>query len=147
VSVKTRVSLFILLVLGLHAIPVLFYQGVRQTRWPFLLWAMYAQSTPPGPIQALTRRLYAVTPGGTAREITSVDVGLTLPGFASNYLAPISRGDTAAGRWVINRLHQVGMDSVVQLRLVTARSTLVDTGIAVDTLPVVVYPPTLQSPR
>ena len=46
---RTRISLFILLILGLHAIPVLWYQGERQTRWPFLAWAMYARSFPPGP--------------------------------------------------------------------------------------------------
>jgi hypothetical protein len=124
---------------------VLFYQGVRQTRWPFLLWAMYAQSTPAGPIQAMTRRLYAVAPGGTALPITYKEVGITSPGFASSYLAPIGRADTSAARWVLNRLHHVGMDSVTQLRLVTVRSTLVDTGIAIDTLPTVVFPPSPEA--
>lgn len=139
-NVRTRVSLFILLILGLHALPILSYQGVRQTRWPFLLWAMYAQSTPPGPIEALTRQLVATSREGTRRVITSKDVGLTLPGFASNYLAPFSRGDTSAARWLVDRLNRLGPDSIAELRLETTRSRLVDSGIALDTLPPVVFP-------
>ena len=146
-SQRTKISILILLILGLHAIPVLFYQGNRQTRWPFLLWAMYAQSYPRGPIEALTRELVAISRDGTSRSITYKDVGLTLPGFTSQCLAPLGRGDTSAGRWVVNRLNRLGPDSVVQLRLMTIRSTLVDSGVAVDTLPLVVFPAGPQTTR
>ena len=54
-QLKTRISLFILLIIGLHAVPVVFYQGERQTRWPFLAWAMYSQSYPAGPITVAKR--------------------------------------------------------------------------------------------
>jgi hypothetical protein len=133
------VSLFLLLVLGLHAVPVLFYQGTRQTRWPFLAWAMYAQSYPPGPIEAFTRQLFAISRHGTRRAINYKDVGLSSPGFSSGYLAPFGRGVTAAGRWLVDRLNRVGPDSVAELRLETLRYRLVDSGVALDTLPPVVY--------
>jgi hypothetical protein len=141
---KSSISVFILLILGLHAVPVLFYQGLRQTRWPFLLWAMYAQSYPPGPIEAMRRQLTAITASGTKRPVTYKDVGLTLPGFTGNYVMPLGRGDTSAGRWLIGRLNQVGPDTVVGLQLQTIRWRLVDSGIAFDTLPGIVYPPALE---
>ena len=144
---KANVTIFILLILGLHATPVLFYQGVRQTRWPFLLWAMYAESYPPGPIEVLRRRLIAISSGGTSRPVTSKDVGLTKPGFAGNYLIPLGRGDTWAGRWLLERLNQVGPDTVVGLQLEIIRWRLVDSGIALDTLPGVLYPPAAQGGR
>jgi hypothetical protein len=142
VSARAKISAFIVLVLGLHALPVLSWQGAQQTRWPFLVWAMYAQSTPPGPIQAFVSQLVAVSPHGTTREITSRDVGLSVPALASRYTRPFSRGDTSAGRWLVDRLNRVGQDSVAQIRLQTLRYRLVESGIAVDTLPDVVYPPT-----
>lgn len=146
-SVRTKISIFILLVLGLHALPVLSYQGVRQTRWPFLLWAMYAQSYPPGPIQALSRRLVATSPQGTTRQISNKDVGLSRPVFRGTYLQRFGRGDTSAARWLVDRLNQVGPDSVTELRLETLRYQLVDSGITAETLPVVVYPPKPQATR
>ena len=64
---KTGISVFILLVLGLHAIPVLFYQGDRQTRWPFLAWAMY-ESPFPRPDGRHNRKLFATSAGGNIRK-------------------------------------------------------------------------------
>jgi hypothetical protein len=147
VSTRTKVSAFILLIVGLHALPVLSYQGARQTRWPFLTWAMYAQSYPPGPIEAFVRRLVAVSADGTTRPITYKDVGLTVPALESRYVRPWSRGDTSAGRWLVDRLNRVGPDSVTQLRLKSLRYRLVASGIAVDTLPDLVYTPTPRDPR
>ncbi|HKT58923.1 MAG TPA: hypothetical protein VJQ46_02665 [Gemmatimonadales bacterium] len=137
---KASITVFILLILGLHAVPVLAYQGLRQTRWPFLMWAMYAQSYPPGPIEAMRRELVAISSRGTIRPVSYHDVGLTRPGFSGNYLMPLGRGDTSAGRWLIDRLNQVGPDTIVRIQLETIRWRLVDTGIALDTLPGVAYP-------
>jgi hypothetical protein len=138
-SARTRISLFILLILGLHAIPVLSYQGVRQTRWPFLTWAMYARSYPPGPIDLVMRELIAVAPDGKPREVNYWDVGLSSPAFKNNYLEPFSRGDSAAARWLVERLDRVGPDSVAELRLEIVRHRLVESGVAVDTLPGMVF--------
>ena len=139
-SARAKISAFIVLVLGASCSPVLSWQGAQQTRWPFLVWAMYAQSTPPGPIQAFVSQLVAVSPHGTTREITSRDVGLSVPALASRYTRPFSRGDTTAGRWPVDRLNRVRQDSVAQIRLQTVRYRLVEPGIAVDTLPDVVFP-------
>jgi len=146
-SVRTRISILILLIVGLHALPVLSYQGTRQTRWPFLAWAMYAESYPPGPIEVVTRQLVATSRNGTSRLITYRDVGLSSPGLSSGYLRPFGRGDTSAGRWLVDRLNRVGPDSVAELRLQTFRYRLVDSGVVVDTLPVVVYPANPQAAR
>jgi hypothetical protein len=140
VSARTKISAFILVVLALHALPVLSYQGAQQTRWPFLVWAMYARSTPPGPIRAFMYELYAVPARGTARRITAKEVGLSIPAFNGLYIGPFSRGDTSAGRWLLDRLNRIGSDSVAQVRLETHQYRLIDSGIAVDTLPSVVYP-------
>jgi hypothetical protein len=142
VSARTRVSLFIIMVLALHALPVLSYQGVRQTRWPFLVWAMYARSYPPGPIEVVLRQLVAVSPNGTRHEVDQGDVGLSGPAFRNNYLAPLTRGDTTAGRWLLNRLNRLRPGSVTQVRIETVRYQLVDgdPDVAVDTLPAVAYP-------
>ena len=53
-QLKTRISLFIVVIIALHAVPVLSYERGRQTRWPFLSWTMYAKSFPPGPITMAT---------------------------------------------------------------------------------------------
>ena len=142
VSARTSVSLFIIVVLALHALPVVSYQGARQTRWPFLVWAMYAQSYPPGPIQVDFRQLVAVSPDGARHEVDESDVGLSRPSFRNNYLAPLTRGDTTAGRWLVDRLNRLRPNSVTQVRIQTVRYRLVDgdPGVAVDTLPVVAYP-------
>jgi hypothetical protein len=149
VSAKTRVSAFLLVVLGLHALPVLSYQGVRQTRWPFLAWAMYARSYPPGPIEVVIRELVAVSPEGAQHEVGARDVGLSGPAFRNNYLAPLSRGDTTAGRWLVDRLNRLRADSVTQVRIETVRYRLVDgdPGVAVDTLVVVAYPASHMAER
>jgi hypothetical protein len=121
---------------------VLSYQGAQQTRWPFLVWAMYARSTPPGPIEAFVNQLFAVLPDGTVRKINYKDVGFSAPARAAIYTRPFSRGDSTAGRWLVDRLNRLGPDSVVQVGVRVIRYRLVDSGIAVDTLPDVVYPPT-----
>jgi hypothetical protein len=108
---------------------------------------MYAQSYPAGPIEAFVRRLVAVSASGTTRPINYKDVGLTVPALESRYIRPWSRGDTSAGRWLVDRLNRVGPDSVAQLRLKTLRYRLVASGIAVDTLPDLVYVPTPRDTR
>jgi hypothetical protein len=137
---KTRNSLLILLVLGLHAVPVIFYQGNRQTRWPFLAWAMYAQASKPGPIAVLQRRLIATSASGVDKEITADFVGLPGPAFRNRYVTPLWNGDSTAAHELIERLERRWDDPVVQLRMEGERLTLVDTGVVKETLPVVTYP-------
>jgi len=136
---KHRISLLIVLVLGLHALPVLSYEGYRQTRWPFLTWAMYARSYPPGPIQVMVRRLIARTTSGKEEEVTSRHVGLSQPAFRNAYLVPFSKHDSTAARELLTRLNQERDDKLVSIRLEQVQSTLSDSGVVREELPVIHY--------
>jgi hypothetical protein len=136
---KTRISLLILLVIGLHAVPVLFWQGGHQTRWPFLAWSMYARSYPPGPITVARRRFIAIFASGKEAKVTAKLVGLPRPAFQETYIAPLWMGDSTPVYELIRVLNRERNDPVVRLRLEGERQTLVDTGVVVETLPVVTY--------
>lgn len=136
---KTRISLFILLILGLHAIPVLWYQGERQTRWPFLAWAMYARSFPPGPIDMTTRRLVATFASGKEEQVTAQLVGLPSPAFQKAYVTSVWKGDSAPAYELIQRLNRRGIDPIVQLRFEGESYTVVDSGVVTTPLPVIIF--------
>ena len=138
-SPRTRVSLFIVLLLGLHALPVLSYQGERQTRWPFLAWAMYARSYPPGPVDMDVRRVVATFASGRRGEVTANQVGLPGPAFRKIYVTPIFKGDTAPARQLISRMNAQGSDKVVELRYEGERYELGDSGVAKQPLPVLTF--------
>jgi hypothetical protein len=124
-SNKTRISLLILLILGLHAVPVLSYQGER--------------SFPPGPIEVATRRIVATYASGNEEEVTQRLVGLPTPAFKKTYIVPLWKGDSAPAYELIERLNRGRSDPVVQLRLEGQRQALVDTGVVREALPVVTY--------
>jgi hypothetical protein len=136
---KTRISLLILLVIGLHAVPVLFYQGERQTRWPFLSWTMYAKSFPPGPITMAMRRLVATSASGREEEVTPELLGMPMPAFRNAFVTPLRQGDSSPAYVLVQRLNQGRSDPVVRLRLEGLRLTLVDTGVVKDSVPVLTY--------
>ncbi|MBA3318822.1 MAG: hypothetical protein H0T50_12135 [Gemmatimonadales bacterium] len=135
---KTWISLLILVILGLHALPVVSYQAQAQTRWPFLAWAMYAKSYPPGPIQVAQRRVLGTTSSGSELEITPVLAGLTKPAFRNTYLVPLARHDSAAAQRLLNRLNR-GSDSIVTIRLEELTLTLTDSGVVRRDHPIVTY--------
>jgi hypothetical protein len=136
---KVWISLLILLVIGLHALPVLSYQGHRQTRWPFLAWAMYARSYPPGPVQVVERTIVAATASGEEHAITPYVVGLSKPAFRNAYLVPLAKGDSAAARELLRRLNAGRDVPFAQVTLGGVQSTLSDTGVVRDPLPRYVY--------
>lgn len=136
---KVWISMLILLVIGLHALPVLSWQGYRQTRWPILSWAMYAKSYPPGPVYVLTRRIIATAESGREEEITARLLGLPFPAFRNAYVVPMSRHDSTAPRALLDRLNESRSDRVVAVRLEQVRSTLTDTGVVQEELPVIRY--------
>ncbi len=143
---KTLVSALILVVLALHALPVLSYQGVRQTRWPFLAWGMYAKAHAKGPIQAQERRLTGLTASGQKQEITGYLLGLSRPSVRMLYLIPINRGDTAVAESLLVRVNKGREDPIVELRVEGVRYTLADTGVVTEPLPVVSYRPIATVP-
>jgi hypothetical protein len=140
VSNKTWISLFILLVLGLHALPVLSYQGVRQTRWPFLVWAMYAKSYPPGPITATMRKIVGTSASGKQEEVTPKLVGLSGPAFRNAYGVPLWKGDSAAARELMDKINRERRDALVELRLESIQYRLGANGIVMDTAATRTFP-------
>ncbi len=133
------VSLFILIVVGLHALPVLSFQGARQTRWPFLAWTMYARSYPAGPVQAKKRSLIGTTTSGADVVVSAEVVGLSGPAFGTTYTAPIYAGDTAVARELIRRVNRGRRDSLLTLRTSGQVYTVTDTGLRTDSLPVLIF--------
>ena len=136
---KVWVSILILLIIGLHALPVLSYQGQSQTRWPILTWAMYAKSLPPGPIQAMRRHIVGVTSEGNVDTVQAHDLGLSRFAHVELHIQPLWRGDTAVARELIRRLNRGLEDSVVQLRLHTEVHRVSGGEIERVDLPVKVY--------
>lgn len=135
---RALISTTIVLVIGLHAVPVI-YRAERGTLWPFMQWAMYKSSSPPGPIQTQTRRIVAMSTSGREEEVTPALLGLSVTVLEGWYLRPMGVGDsTAAGR-LMDRLNRVTGDSIVAVRLESALYTVTDTGVARQDKPAITY--------
>jgi hypothetical protein len=122
---KVWISLFIVLIIGLHAVPVISYQGNRQTGWPILAWAMFARPVPPGPIQVTTRRMYGLTGGARREQITPYLAGMNQSTIGRVYLRPMSQGDTAVAQQLLRRLNHEREDPFIELRVEGETHTLV----------------------
>jgi hypothetical protein len=143
---KTLVSMVILLVIGLHAVPVL-YRSERGTLWPFMQWAMYKNSRKAGPIDTHLRRILAITATGRSDTVTPRLLGLSITVLQQRYLAPIAKGDLSSAPELIDRLNRHRDDPVVELRLEGETYTVTDTGIVRTDDPVVTYRPGPPEPR
>jgi hypothetical protein len=143
---KTLVSIVILLVIGLHALPVL-YRSERGTLWPFMQWAMYKNSRKAGPIDTHLRRILAITATGRSDTVTPRLLGLSITVLKQRYLAPIAKGDLSHAPELIDRLNRHRDDPVVELRLEGETYTVTDTGIVRTDDPVVTYRSGSQEPR
>ena len=129
---KLWVSLLILLVIGLHALPVLSYQGVGQTRWPFLVWAMYAKSFPPGPVQTRKRGLIGETASGKEEAVTPELTGLSKATFRNFYINPLFEGDSAKAHELIRRLNRNRQDPFVRVWTDGVEYTVGDGGLRTE---------------
>jgi len=136
---KVWVSAFILVIIGLHAVPVLFYQGFRQTRWPILAWAMYAKSYPPGPVETMRKRIVAVTGRGEQLDVGSSLVGISRAAVGKSYSRPLWDGDTAVAQELFRRLNRNRPDPIVELRLESEKFSVADTGLVTEIFPPIVY--------
>ena len=137
-SRRTFISLVILLVIGLHAAPVLLH-AERGTLWPFMRWTMYHNSRKPGPIDVRQRRLLAITRSGAVDTVTPYLVGLSITVLKQEYLGPIGVGDFSSVPELLERLNRGRTDSVAELRLESQTWTVTDSGIARTQNPVVTY--------
>jgi hypothetical protein len=144
---KLAISIVILLIIGLHAVPVLSYQGHRQTRWPILAWAMYARALPPGPIQTTVRYIVGVSQQGTQERVTPPLVGLSKTALRKLYLQPMWLGDSSAARQLLQRLNRDRNDPLVELRVEGEKYTLRDGVVLQEKLPVVAYRMDPSEPR
>jgi hypothetical protein len=136
---KTSISLFILVVIGLHAIPVLLDRGQRQITWPFLMWSMYKNSHPPGPIKGWKTTVVAVSAKGVVEPVTPGLVGLSGPTMGRMYFQPWNKGDSSAAERLIDRLNRGRQDPIVELRLIREMYTVSDTGLVRGDPPVLTY--------
>ncbi len=143
---KTLVSIVILLVIGLHALPVL-YRSERGTLWPFMRWTMYRNSREAGPIDTHQRRILAITATGRSDTVTPRLLGLSITVLKQRYLVPIATGDLSPAPELIDRLNRHRDDPVVELRLEGETYTVTDTGIVRMDDPVVTYRSGPPEPR
>lgn len=140
---KTVISIFILLVLGLQVLPAFLPRGQWQRTWPFLVWAMYKDSRPPGPIQALKTHVIVMTQNGKRILVTPNLVGLSGSTLGRMFVQPLRRGDLSAAQRLIDRLNRKREDPFVELRFESETYTVTDSGIVRKDNPVVTYRSTL----
>jgi hypothetical protein len=131
---KLYISIAILLVIGLHALPVLQeLRGTRQTFWPVMAWGMYRQShDPKRPIQASLNRIIAFTAAGEALPIGPPEAGLGYFAFSRFYLGPMSTGDASAARGLAERINPHQQEPIIELRVESGTYMVTDTGLVKD---------------
>jgi len=143
---KVWISIFILLIIGLHAVPVL-SAGLRKRVWPFLDWAMYKESRAPGPIQVAKKRITGITVKGQTQVVNPQLVGSSPLALRALYLQPMWRGDSAAAQALFKRLNLGREDPFVELRLESETYTMTDTGVVKQDNPVLTYQATSSPSR
>ncbi len=137
---RALVSVVILLVIGLHAAPLLVHSE-RGTLWPFMRWAMYKNSRAAGPVQAHQRRIIAITAAGERDTVTPRLLGLSITVLEQEYLRPLATGDASAVPPLVARLNRALPHPVAELRLESETYTVTDTGVVRTDNPVITYRP------
>jgi hypothetical protein len=135
---RVWVSIFIVVVIALHAVPVL-NPGIKKRTWPFLEWAMYNASRPPGPIEANKKRVIGITLKGHREAVTPSLVGSSGFAFQALYLSPMRRGDSSAARQLFRRINLRREDPFVEFRLESETYTVTETGVVRQDNPVITY--------
>ncbi len=135
---KTLISTVIILLIGLHAVPVL-YRAERGTLWPFMQYAMYNTSSLPGVVRAQVRHAYGVTSRGERTEVTPYLLGLSITVLDFVYLRRMAFGDDSVAQALIERLNRDRKDPFVELRLESESYTVTDTGVVREDNPGVTF--------
>jgi hypothetical protein len=136
---RTLISSGILLVLGLHIVPIV-YRPERATLWPILHWAMYKDSKPPGPITTYIRKVFAISVSGSREVVDPHLTGLSQFSLAKLYLRPMIKGDRVAAANLLAKLNEHRKDDpFVELRMESAQYTVTDTGIVKQDHPLITY--------
>ena len=145
-SPKVWASVWIILAVGLHAVPILLRQRQYQTTWPWLVWAMYKDSRPAGPIVGERRRLSGVTEAGRQIHIDEDSVGVSRFVVNRTYVMPWLQGDTTAAPRLLAQLNQRRPDPLVEINLSVETYTVTDAGMSVRTK-ALSYEPSVTSAR
>jgi hypothetical protein len=135
---KVWISTVILLVIALHAVPVL-HAGLRKRIWPILDWAMYKDASPPGPIETDRKRIVGITASGHREVISKEAVGLSSFALDRLYAKPMKVGDSSAAHQLVLRLNRQRQDPFVEVRLEVETYTATDTGIIRRENPPITY--------
>jgi hypothetical protein len=136
---KVLVSFLILLVVGLHAIPVMFRKGRNQGSWPFLMWSMYKDSRSAGPIEARETRIIGLTSTGATELLTPHLIGLPRATVRELYLKKMMASDSSAARQLFSRVNANRKEPVVEIRIVSNTIALTDSGIVRRIKPVLTF--------
>jgi hypothetical protein len=128
---KILASIWIVLAVGLHAVPIVLRQRQNQTTWPWLVWAMYKDSRPAGPIVGERRRLSGVTVAGRQIHLDEDSAGVSRFVVNRTYVMPWLQGDTTAAPRLLAQLNQLRSDSLVEITLSVETYTVTDTGMSV----------------
>jgi hypothetical protein len=129
----------IVLVIGLHAAPVLLYRTRKETLWPFLIWAMYKNSRAAGPIEARNTQVIGITAQGSKQAITWDFVGLPKFTFREMYIRHMRGQDSTAARQLMRRLNRSRTDPFVELRVITETYRLSDGSLEIQHNPVISF--------
>ena len=145
-SHKLAISIAIALVICAHAVPLIERDSWRRT-WPVLLWALYKDSRPQGPIRSHLRRVMAISAAGERVEVTDELIGLGPPAITRLYGRPMLAGDPDAARRLFARLNRTREDPFIELRLDGRELTLTPSGVRSEPLPVITYRVRRSVPR
>ena len=135
---KVWISIGILLLIALHAVPVV-HAGLRKRTWPILDWAMYKDSRAPGPITVNRKRIIAITAKGQQDTVTPYLLGSSPYALQTLYERPLFKGDSSAAPGLFARLNLGRTDPVVEVRLESETYTVTDSGIVKAENPVLRY--------
>jgi hypothetical protein len=136
---KALLSALILLAIGLHAVPML-HAGERKRLWPFLVWAMYKNSRPAGPVETNVRHLVGMTSDGQRVAVDDAAVGLGYPAIERMYIRPMLDGDSAAAQRLAARLNRWRAEQpLVEIRIESEKYTVTEAGITRRANPAVSY--------
>ena len=135
---KALASAVIVLVIGLHAVPVI-VSAERGTLWPFMVYAMYKHSRPAGPVEVNQRAIVGVTASGARDTVTDRLLGVSITVLDQRYHRPLMSGDTTVVPGIFERLNRGRTDPYVELDLVSQTYTVTDTGLVREENPVVTY--------
>lgn len=136
---RTLISGGIVLVVALHAVPLLYPSG---RFWPIMHWSMYRNSKAPGPISTRVRKVFATTNDGKVEAITPGYTGLSIFVLEKDYFRPMVRGDSTAPSRLLDKLNsQRSEGPFVEIRLEQTKYTITDSGIVKEEHPPMTYRP------